>query len=292
MGGRSPGAGLTRVLVTGATGFVGRHLVPQLLARGHEVVALARDESKARTCDWFGRVRFVAADVEAAGTPDLGPLGAAVHLAWPHLTDYLSPAHYEIALPGHYRFLKSLVESGLPHLLVAGTCLEYGPQTGCLKEDAVSRPTTPYGLGKDTLRRFLQSLQQRHPFTLQWARLFYTYGPGQNPASLLAAVDRAIDAGAAEFDMSAGEQLRDYLPVEEVARRMVLLIEHPECEGIVNVCRGAPISVRSLVEQHIEGRRARLALNLGRHPYPAYEPLAFWGDGSKLAALHAGTDPS
>jgi dTDP-6-deoxy-L-talose 4-dehydrogenase (NAD+) len=283
---------LTRVLVTGASGFVGRHLVPQLLDRGHEVVALARDEGKARRFDWFGRVRFVAADVEAQAVPDLGGPGAAVHLAWPHLTDYMSPAHYETTLPAHYRFLKSLVEAGLPHLLVAGTCLEYGPQQGCLAEDAVTRPSTPYALAKDTLRRFLQSLQQRHPFTLQWARLFYTYGPGQNPASLLAAVDRAIDGGAAAFDMSGGEQLRDYLPVEEVARRMVVLIEHPECHGIVNVCRGEPISVRRLVEQHVERRRARLELNLGRHPYPAYEALAFWGDGSKLAALHSRDDPS
>ena len=283
---------MTRVLVTGATGFFGRHLVPQLLGRGHDVVALARDEGKARRFEWFGRVRFVAADLEAAGVPDLGSLGAAVHLAWPHLTDYLSPAHYETTLPAHYRFLKSLVEAGLPHLIVAGTCLEYGRQQGCLAEDAITRPSTPYALAKDTLRRLLESLRERHAYTLQWARLFYTYGPGQNPASLLAAVDRAIDGGAAAFDMSAGEQLRDYLPIEEVARRLVLLLEHPECAGIVNVCRGEPISVRRLVEQHVERRGARLALNLGRHPYPAYEALAFWGDGRKLAALPEGTDAS
>jgi nucleoside-diphosphate-sugar epimerase len=276
---------MTRVLVTGATGFVGRQLVPRLLDRGHDVVALARDEDKARACDWFGRVRFVACDLERGRGPDLGGPGVAVHLAWPHLTDYLDPLHYEATLPAHYRFLKCLVEGGLGHLLVAGTCFEYGPQRGCLAEDAEARPSNPYALAKDTLRRFLESLRQRQPFTLQWARLFYMYGPGQNAASLLASVDRAIDSGAAAFDMSAGDQLRDYLPVEEVARRLVVLLEHPECEGVVNVCRGEPISVRRLVEEHVERRGARLALNLGRRPRPAWEPPDFWGNGSKLAAL-------
>jgi dTDP-6-deoxy-L-talose 4-dehydrogenase (NAD+) len=275
------------VLVTGATGFIGRQLVPQLLERGHDVVALARDEGTACAFDWFRRVRFVACDLGRDPVPDVGRPGAAVHLAWPDLDDYLAPVHYEATLPAHYRFLKSLVEGGLGHLLVAGTCFEYGPQQGRLGEDAETRPSTPYALAKDTLRRFLESLRQRQPFTLQWARLFYMYGPGQNPASLLASVDRAIDSGAAAFDMSAGEQLRDYLPVEEVARRLVLLLEHPECEGAVNVCRGEPISVRRLVEEHVERRGARLALNLGRRPYPAWEPPDFWGDGSKLAALMA-----
>jgi dTDP-6-deoxy-L-talose 4-dehydrogenase (NAD+) len=278
---------VTRVLVTGATGFIGRQLVPQLLDRGHDVVALARDEDKARRFDWFPRVRFVACDLETGRGPEVGGPGVAVHLAWPNLDDYLAPAHYEATLPAHYRFLKSLVEGGLGHLLVAGTCFEYGPQQGSLREEAETRPSTPYALAKDTLRRFLESLRQRRPFTLQWARLFYMYGPGQNPASLLASVDRAIDSGAAAFDMSAGERLRDYLPVEEVARRLVLLLEHPECEGVVNVCRGEPISVRRLVEEHVEGRGARLALNLGRRPHPAWEPPDFWGNGSRLAALMA-----
>lgn len=277
-----------KVLVTGSTGFVGRHVVSLLLERGYEVTAVARDETRARKFNWFDRVRFIACDIhdpidspaERFGQPE-----AVMHLAWPGLPNYDSLIHYEKTLPADYRFLKSLVQGGVCHLLVTGTCFEYGMQSGALAEDMPSAPANPYALAKDTLRKQLQSLQRQHAFTLQWARLFYMYGEGQNPNSLLAQLDRAIDSGEAIFNMSGGEQLRDYLPVDEVASRSVILLEHPSCNGVVNVCSGKPISVRRLAEHHLASRGTNIRLNLGHCPYTEYEPMAFWGDASRLEAL-------
>lgn len=275
-----------KVLVTGATGFVGRHVVPCLLERGHNVIAVARDEGKARAMSWTGDVRFVACDVH-------GPAGdrhatfdgvdAVIHLSWPGLPNYQSLFHFEANLPADYRFLKSLVEAGVGRVLVTGTCFEYGMQSGCLNESLPTHPANPYGLAKDTLRKFLEALRERQPYVLQWARLFYMHGAGQNPNSLLAQLDRAIDNGETAFNMSGGEQLRDYLPVDEVAAKLVALVERPHAQGVYNVCSGVPVSVRRLVEQHIAGRGARIALNLGHYPYPQHEPMAFWGDARKLA---------
>ena len=121
-----------------------------------------------------------------------------------------------------------------------------GCRRGCLSEDLQSMPANPYGMAKDTLRKSLQLLQTHYHFDFQWVRLFYMYGPGQNPKSLLAQLDTAIDNNDNVFNMSGGEQLRDYLHVEEVARRLALLVEHPECNGIINCCSGKPISVRRL----------------------------------------------
>ena len=277
-----------KVLVTGATGFIGQHVIPQLLERGHTVVAVARDEAKAHRFDWFKRVRFIACDIHHPSANPLeqfGQPGAVIHLAWPGLPNYKALFHFEENLPADYCFLKSLVESGIGHLLVTGTCFEYGMQSGALSEDMPTTPANPYALAKDTLRKFLQSLQQQHPFILQWTRLFYMYGQGQNQNSLLAQLDRAIDNNEFIFNMSGGEQLRDYLPVEEVARRLVFLLDHPECDGIVNICSGEPISVRRLVEQHIAKRGGDIRLNLGYHPYPDYEPMAFWGDSNCYKAI-------
>ncbi|MDD3573912.1 MAG: NAD-dependent epimerase/dehydratase family protein [Methanospirillum sp.] len=116
--------------------------------------------------------------------------------------------------PADYRFIRNMVLSGVRRVLVTGTCFEYGLQNGCLSEEMLTAPVTPYGFAKDVLRKSLVMLQEIHPFTLQWVRLFYLYGPGQNPKSLLSQLDAAIDRGDLVFRMSGGEQLRDYLPVE------------------------------------------------------------------------------
>ena len=96
-------------------------------------------------------------------------------------------------------------------------------------------------------------------------------------------LDAAIDQGAAIFNMSGGEQLRDYIAIEEAARLLVLILECPKLTGIINCCSGTPISVRRLVENRIAERKASIELNLGYYPYPDYEPMAFWGNRGKLS---------
>jgi len=276
-----------RVLVTGATGFIGRHVVHGLLLRGHAVVALARDVEKARNLDWFEQAEFISYDIHSKSQLDLQAIGfpdVVMHLAWPGLPHYRSLFHFEQNLPADYCFIKSLVEQGISQVLVAGTCFEYGMQSGCLSELRKPAPANPYALAKDSLRKYLQSLQVEMPYVLQWARLFYMYGDGQNPNSILAQLDRAIEQREKVFKMSGGEQLRDYLPVEEVAQNLIGLIECPHVDGVFNVCSGQPISIRRLVEAHLDKRQMTVQLNLGHYPYSDYEPMAFWGDSHKLRA--------
>jgi nucleoside-diphosphate-sugar epimerase len=268
-----------KVLVTGATGFVGRHLVAALLERGCEVRAVGRNAEKAQGMPWINHVEFVAADIHAADLNVVAlteGIDALAHLAWPGLPNYRALFHFEHNLMADYRFIKSAVEAGVSQVLVTGTCFEYGMQSGPLSESTEPRPSNPYGLAKHTLHLFLQSLQQEQPFTLQWARLFYLHGEGQNPNSLLAALDRAIDAGEASFNMSAGEQLRDFLAIETAASHLAAILHQRDFDGVVNCASGHPVSVRALVEQRLHERGATLALNLGHYPYSTHEPLAFW----------------
>jgi dTDP-6-deoxy-L-talose 4-dehydrogenase (NAD+) len=275
-----------KVAVTGATGFIGRHVLAELEARSVETIALVRPSTAKAFVPSGGRV--VQLDLhntppnafELMGRPDV-----LIHLAWSGLPNYKSLHHFEQELPAQYRFLKDLVESGLQNLVVAGTCFEYGMQSGALSEDTAPHPSNPYGFAKDALRCQLEYLKAFHPFHLTWARLFYLYGEGQAESSLLPQIKQAAERCDPVFNMSGGEQLRDYLPVNEVARHLVSLSLAGKDIGAVNVCSGTPVSVRKLVENWIRENGWSITLNLGHYPYPDYEPMAFWGDRRKLDSL-------
>lgn len=277
-----------KVALTGASGFVGSHVLQRLAVEGAQIVAVSRRSPAAERMP-AGAVH-VALDIAEAGADAYERLGRPdilMHLAWGGLPNYRSLHHFEAELPAQYRFLKAMVEGGLPVLLVTGTCYEYGMLDGALSEDVAAPPANPYAFAKVALHRQLEFLQAQTPFALTWARLFYMYGPGQSPRSILPLLQAAVARGDATFPMSRGEQLRDYLPVEEVARLLVALAGRRADAGVVNVCSGEPISIRALVERWIAENDWNITLDLGRYPYPDYEPLAFWGSRSKLDTLLA-----
>lgn len=278
---------MIKVLVTGATGFIGQHVIPLLIEKRYNVVAVSRDERKAGRMPWRELVEYISCDIknpgfiyENAGCPDI-----LIHLAWSGLPHYQDLFHYEENLPVSFHFIRYMIGCGVKHILVAGTCLEYGMQSGMLSENTRTDPVTAYGIAKDTLRKLLQLYQKEHPFNLQWVRLFYTYGPGQSKNSLIAQLDIAVKKGETVFNMSGGEQLRDYLPIEEVARRIVLIAGNPGFSGIINCCSGYPISIRRLVEEYVDQCKYDVQLNLNYYSYPTYEPMAFWGDAEKINSL-------
>jgi dTDP-6-deoxy-L-talose 4-dehydrogenase (NAD+) len=277
-----------RVAVTGASGFIGRYVLAELLKCRLEVVAATRNANNLDA--WKNQIEVVEIDLAAALPEQLDRLARTdvlIHLAWDGLPNYRSRHHFECELPKQYAFLKRLVEHGLPALLVAGTCFEYGMQSGALSEDNSAQPSNAYGFAKDSLRRQLEFLACDLPFAMTWARLFYTYGDGQPATSLYPLFRAALSRGDKTFDMSGGEQLRDYLPVDEVSRLIVTLAMRRENSGIVNICAAQPVSVRRLVEGWILDNASDIQLNLGKYPYPDYEPLAFWGERSKLDSLLA-----
>jgi nucleoside-diphosphate-sugar epimerase len=277
------------VAVTGAGGFIGQHVVAELVREAVNVVAVKRDPLAPGAFPPEVRVVSLALEeVDAETFALLGKPDALIHLAWGGLPNYKSLHHFECELGVHYRFAKTLVESGLQGMVQAGTCFEYGMQFGPLSESAEARPTNPYGFAKDTLRRQLEYLKQTHPFTLTWARLFYLYGEGQAPNSLFPLLKQAAARGDSVFNMSGGEQLRDYLPVEDVAKCLVRLALGKRDAGVVNVCSGTPVSVRSLVERWISENGWSIQPNLGYYPYPDYEPMAFWGSREKLDFILTG----
>jgi nucleoside-diphosphate-sugar epimerase len=275
-----------KIAVTGANGFLGRHILNELNAVSVNVIATTR--SIEADLPVLENGKWIKLDI--AAPPDnaydlMGCPDVVIHLAWEGLPNYRSQRHFEIELPRQYRFLSRLVEQGLNSMVIAGTCFEYGMQSGSLLEDMLTKPENPYGLAKDALRHNLQSLQQASPFNLTWTRLFYMYGEGQAENSLWPQLNRAVAQGDPVFNMSGGEQLRDYLPVAIAAKYLVQLALNNQNNGLVNVCSGQPVQVKSLVESWIRESNWCIKLNLGYFPYPDYEPMEFWGDNRKLISI-------
>jgi nucleoside-diphosphate-sugar epimerase len=209
----------------------------------------------------------------------------AILLSWPGLPNYQELFHVSRNLPACVELIEQLVEAGLQRLVVAGTCYEYGLQNGPLKEDQFTDPVNCYAIAKDSLRRVIASRYSQQDLQWCWARIFYPFGHGQNPNSLLPSLQRAIDQGDPIFAMSSGRQVRDFVPVDQVAKLLLRLTTHPEAHGIYNCGSGRPISLRELAEECINESLSSTALKPGVYPDRQDEPLAFWADTRKITHL-------
>ena len=277
---------MKKVLVTGATGFIGNYVIEELLKQNIQVIATSSNEEKAKQYSWYCAVQYLPLDFNRLDNsvnyfdyfnhPDL-----LIHLTWEGLPNYKNDFHITDNLPRHKLFLNNLIQNGLKNITVTGTCFEYGMQEGKLSEDMECFPDNPYAKAKNDLRIFLETL----PINLKWVRLFYMYGKGQNPKSLISQLDKALVENLEEFNMSGGKQIRDFLPVETVARNIVSIALQNKITGVINCCSGNPVTVKKFVEDYINLSGKTIKLNLGFYPYPDFEPMEFWGDNNKLKQL-------
>jgi dTDP-6-deoxy-L-talose 4-dehydrogenase (NAD+) len=265
-----------KIVVTGATGFIGRNLVKELVLQDYDVIAFVRDVKKARAIKQLANIDLVTFDIANPELlPEISKGTIVIHCAWDNVRDTLSPHHIENHCHTQYLFLKELLYKGINKLIVLGSCYEYGEQYGPIPASSQVKPNTPYALAKDMLHKSLRMLQADYKFELLWARLFYIYGDGQDPHSVIPAFDQAIENNEKIFNMSFGEQLFDYLSVEDAARQIMLLLD--ATDGVYNVCSAKPISLRRLLEKRMEEKNKLITLNLGHYPYRSFESMAIWG---------------
>lgn len=257
------------MLVTGAGGFIGRHVVDHLRSSGVEVLPLAG--------------RWATADDLDVAVGDRVVSGC-IHLAW-HAghADYLTNTTANLqSLSSSIELVRWLGRRRVGHLVVAGTGGEYGAQASPHVEDEPPEPSSPYGEAKVELWRILRSGLRPPELTVAWARLFNVTGPGEHRDRFLPTVVRSLAAGE-PVDLSSGDQRRDFLDVADVASALGALAQHGS-DGTFNVCSGRAVPLRELLTA-IGGRLGGTdLLRFGARPRGDHDPDVVAGSNERLIA--------
>lgn len=267
-----------RVLVTGATGFVGETLLAQI--GRHDVVCVGRN----RPARLPPGVAWVDGDLRSL---DAGARKAiegfapecCVHLAWVGLPDYSLDRCLDNLRAGAqwFQFLRDI---GCRRIVAAGSCWEYGACSGPVEESSSGGQVNLFAAHKNALREIGQSLLQGSDCELIWARIFFVYGLRQRPTSLIPTAIRAMKLGDAPR-IGTPDAINDFVHVQDVASALQCLVERADACGIYNIGSGKPASVAEVVNV--------IADEIGcQRPYPQagnHVENGFWANMQRLGAL-------
>jgi len=255
---------MAKILVTGASGFIGRHCLPALQACGHDVHAV----SKAKRLDTITGVTWHNADLLQPDelrrlVEDTKPTHL-LHLAW-----YAQPGKFWTAaenlqwVQASLELIQAFASVGGQRMVVAGTCAEYSwrhAQARYSESTSLLAPSTLYGASKHALHVTLEPFARQVGFTYAWARVFFPYGPYEDPQRLIAyAVRSMLQREVVNF--THGRQVRDLLYVEDVASALVALL-NSNVSGAVNIASGEGVALKDVIHKVATRLNARELVRL------------------------------
>lgn len=271
-----------KILVTGAGGYIGRHVVSALLDAGQDVIA-----SDLRLDGVDERATKVQANIfepndnlfEELGAPD-----ACLHMAWRDGFKHNSDNHMG-DLSNHYRFLKHMLDSGLKQIAVMGTMHEVGYWEGAIDENTPCHPASMYGIAKNALREATLMLAKEYDATAQWIRAYYIVGDDAHGNSIFSKLLQAANDGKATFPFTTGKNKYDFIDVDELARQISAVVSQDAVDGVINCCTGEPITLAERVERYIKENDLNIKLDYGAFPDRPYDSPGVWGDASKIKQI-------
>ena len=266
---------MKHILVTGAAGYIGRHVVSEALDRGYHVTAcdFTRKglEERAEYSDVliFGNAENI---YEKLGRPDV-----VIHLAWRDGFVHNSPAHMG-DLSNHVKFCSAMVDQGCPSLSVMGSMHEVGYWEGAITGDTPCNPQTQYGIAKNALRQSLLLYAKGKNTSIHWLRAYYIFGDDAHGSSIFAKLTQAELDGKSEFPFTSGKNKYDFISVQNLAKQIVSASVQTNYTGIINVCTGKPRTLAEQVEEYIRMHHFQIHLKYGAYPDRPYDSPGVWGN--------------
>jgi nucleoside-diphosphate-sugar epimerase len=273
---------MKKILLTGATGFIGRHCLPFLSARGYEVHAVSTMDSHDGNSDihWH-KVNLLNSIQLQNLVADVMP-SHLLHFAW-----YAVPGKYWTSLENirwvqsSLELLQAFVVNGGYRAVMAGTCAEYDWRFGyCSEKVTPLAPTTLYGNCKHSLQIMLDSFSKQTGLSTAWGRIFFLYGPYEHQNRLTSSVIRSLLMGEPTY-CSHGNQIRDYLYVKDVADAFVALLES-DVEGPVNIASGRPVSLKDIIGKISYKIMNKDFIQFGAVPVSSDDPTLLVADVHRL----------
>ena len=269
-----------KILVTGANGYIGRHVVTSLLDSGVEVIAcdIKTDNVDSRaTCVDFDLFNLPDSNIfELLGSPDV-----CLHMAWRN--GFVHNAGTQMGdLSSHYRFLTTLIDGGLKHLAVMGSMHEVGYWEGAIDENTPCNPLSMYGIAKNALRQSMELYCKQKKVVFQWLRCYYILGDDKHNNSIFCKILMAAEEGKKTFPFTTGKNKYDFINVDELAKLISATVTQTDINGIINCCTGSPISLAEKVESFIKGHNLDIKLEYGAFPDRPYDSPCVYGDSTKI----------
>jgi nucleoside-diphosphate-sugar epimerase len=280
----------TRALVTGVSGFVGRHLANALFESGVGVIGLARDplEAQAHVEVIAGNIsdRSHVADIVRHTQPDYVFHLAAEKARTTDLEDFRSC--FETNLIGTLNLVEACAgASQLRRFIALGTCEEYAGEEGPYSETMRETPASAYSCSKVAMTQLLQTCHRVRGFPAVVLRPSLAYGPGQGGEMFLPALMMSL-LEERRFAMTAGEQLRDFVYVDDLVDAMLqAALAHAVPGEIINISSGEPIALREVAVRvaKLIGPGAEDLLDVGTVAYRDGEAITYWADRAKAERL-------